>query len=194
MATIAYSSMAFADDLTRVVRASRTVHTVRACLLTTRDRDRALRMLRDVVTACEQPLYHCTVVGRRRYIPDKLRWEAVGSGAPDAAELLRCASELRGGVVVLEDCAAFLRDGGRPTGTHDPLADALVRDGKRGACSRLCRAPRGGEPPAVHPCRSVRAVGRAVSPRGGARGRCPGGTRAYGPPGTRSPGGGAHPG
>lgn len=113
MAALVYSPQAFADDLARVIRASQNARAVRACLLTTRDRDHALSTLKETVSACNRPLYHFTVAGRRRYNSNQLKWEVVGGDSADAAGLLRHAQELRGGGVVgLEDCTAFLRDEG----------------------------------------------------------------------------------
>lgn len=113
MANSVYSPKTFADDLARVIQASQPGRPARACLLTTRDRDYALNQVRETVVACNAPLYHFTVAGRRRYNPNQLRWEVVGGDSQDALGLLRCAQELRGGgVVVLEDSVIFLRDEG----------------------------------------------------------------------------------
>ena len=126
MATVVYSPRAFADDLTRVIRASRMSHTVRACLLTTRDRDYALSMVKETAAFGDSPLFHFTVAGRRRYNPTQLKWEVVGGDSSDAAGLLRHAQELRGGgVVVFEDCAAFLRDEGGDPRMRMTLVDML---------------------------------------------------------------------
>lgn len=126
MATSVYSPQAFADDLARVTQASRSARAVRACLLTTRDRDYALSMVRETITTCNTPLYHFTLAGRRRYNPPQFKWETIGGGSSDAAELLRHTQELRGGgVVVLEDCAAFLRDEGGDQRVRMTLAQLL---------------------------------------------------------------------
>lgn len=124
MATSVYSPQAFADDLARVTQASQSGRAVRACLLTTRDRDYALSMVRE--TTYNTPLYHFTLAGRRRYNPPQLKWETVGGGSSDMAELLRNAQELRGGgVVVLEDCTTFLRDEGGDQRVRMTLAQML---------------------------------------------------------------------
>lgn len=126
MATAVYSPQAFVDDLTRVICASQHTHTVRACLLTTRDREYALSMLKETVTACNRPLYHFTLAGRRRYNSSHLQWEVVGGEATDATGLLRQAHELRGGgVVVFEDCAALIRDDGGDQRLRITLAHLL---------------------------------------------------------------------
>lgn len=126
MATSIYSSKVFADDLARVIRSSRNARAVRACLLTTRDREHAHNVIKETVTTCERPLYHFTVAGRRRYSATQFKWEAVGGETPDAMSLLRYANELRGGgVVMLEDCAAFLRDEGGDPRLRMLLADML---------------------------------------------------------------------
>lgn len=126
MAVILYSPEAFADDLRRVIEASRQARVARACLLTTRDRDHAHNMVKQVTTDCDRPLYHFTVAGRRRYNPAQLKWEVVGSEASDTLGLLRHAQEVRGGgVVVFEDCAAFLRDDGGDQRVRMTLAEML---------------------------------------------------------------------
>ena len=108
-----YDPDAFADDLTRTIEAARQARTVRACLLTTQDRDYALEMLKKTAPSVDAPLHHFTVAGRRRFEPDALRWAPTGGETGDAHGLLRHAQELRtGGVVVLEDCVPFLRDEG----------------------------------------------------------------------------------
>ena len=126
MAVILYSPEAFADDLRRVIQASRLARVARACLLTTRDRDHGLNMLKQVTMDCDQPLYLFTVAGRRRYNPAQLKWNAVGTETSDTLGLLRHAQELRGGgVVVLEDCAALLRDEGGDQRVRMTLAEML---------------------------------------------------------------------
>ncbi|MDP3938247.1 MAG: ATP-binding protein [Deltaproteobacteria bacterium] len=126
MACVFYSPEAFSDDLRRVILASRNAHAVRACLLTTRDRDHAFTWLKQVVSDADWPLYGFTVAARRRYNFDKLKWEAVGGESSDTLGLLRHAQELRNGaVVVLEDCAAFLRDEGGDQRVRMSLAEML---------------------------------------------------------------------
>jgi SpoVK/Ycf46/Vps4 family AAA+-type ATPase len=116
----------FADDLRRVIQAGQIARTTRACLLTTRDRDHALNTLKLVVSESERPLFHFTVAGRRRFNAAQLKWEAVGSDTADTLSLLRHAQELRsGGVVVLEDCAVFLRDEGGDQRVRMTLAEML---------------------------------------------------------------------
>jgi hypothetical protein len=83
-------------------------------------------MVRETATTCNTSLYHFTLASRRRYNPPQLKWETVGGGSSDAAELLRHAQELRGGgVVVLEDCATFLRDEGGDQRVRMTLAQML---------------------------------------------------------------------
>jgi MoxR-like ATPase len=126
MATTIYSSKDFAENLARVIRSSKVTGAVRACLLTTRDREHAHSIIKETVTICDRPLYHFTVAGRRRYNPKQYQWEVAGGEAPDAMGLLRYASDLRGGgVVMLEDCVAFLRDEGGDPRMRMLLADML---------------------------------------------------------------------
>jgi ATPase family associated with various cellular activities (AAA) len=126
MATLMYSPKAFAGDLARVIRSSQGSHAIRSCLLTTRDRDYALSMLKQVTTECERPLFHFTVSGRRRYNPTQIKWDMVGGESQDVVGLLRQSQELRdGGVVALEDCAAFLRDDGGDPRVRMLLAEMM---------------------------------------------------------------------
>ncbi len=101
------------------------VRSVRACLLSTRDRDYALSLLKETLQAENVPLYHFTVAGRRRYQPAQLSWETLGQGS-EVLVLLQEAQQLRGcGVVVLEDCVAFLRDEGGDQRARMLLAQML---------------------------------------------------------------------
>jgi SpoVK/Ycf46/Vps4 family AAA+-type ATPase len=101
------------DSLTRVIRACEETGTVRACLLTTRDREHALNKVRQITSSLKAPLYHFTVAGRRRHQPERLSWELIGSDAADAYSLIIHAQELHSsGVVVFEDCIPFFRDEG----------------------------------------------------------------------------------
>jgi hypothetical protein len=126
MATLLYTPQSFKDDLARVIRSSRMVKAIRACLLTTRDRDYALRLLKETTRQSEAPLFYFTIAGRRRYAPDRLIWEVIGGDAPDVSALLRHAQELRGGgVVVLEDSLSFLRDEGGDLRARMTLAQML---------------------------------------------------------------------
>ena len=106
-----YNQKKLASDLTRVIKSSQLSRGVRACLLMTRDRDYAMNILKETIVACNQPLYHYTIASRRRYNPEQLKWNSVGGGLQDPTDLLQEAGKLdSGGVVVFEDCAAFLRD------------------------------------------------------------------------------------
>lgn len=112
MATMIYTPEDFADDLRRVVRASRQSGSVRATLVTTRDRDQALTMVRQV--ACDEGagLHHFAVTQRRRYRPAEGIWEIVDTGAADPPALLRHARDVADGVIVFDDCLRLLRDDG----------------------------------------------------------------------------------
>ena len=121
------ATRAVQDRITRVIQASRMARCVRACLLATRDRDHALGLLKETVrSAGDVPLYHFTVAARRRFQPQDLRWETVGQGPNDTFTLLDEAQRLRGGgVVVLEDSTAFLRDEGGDQRVRMLLAQML---------------------------------------------------------------------
>lgn len=131
MSTEVYSPEAFTENLARVIRSSQLSGAVRACLVTTRDRDYAINMLKETAAVCECPLYHFTVSGRRRYNASQLRWDPVGAESPDVTGLLRHARDLRGGgVVAFEDCATFLRDEGGDPRMRMLLADMLSPENK----------------------------------------------------------------
>lgn len=116
----------FIDNLKRVVASSQLSRSVRACLLSTRDREHALNMVKETACALPTPLHLFTVAERRRFQRDQLRWENIGADTPDPAVLLRNALELRGGgIVVFEDCAAFLRDEGGDRRVRMALARML---------------------------------------------------------------------
>ena len=110
------------DHLLRILRASRLVGCIRACLMLTRDREHALNTVRQAVSAEPSPLYHFTVAGRRRYNPERLSWDNVG-GEVDPFGLLQAAECLSGGgIVIFEDLINTLRD------DHgDPRMRALLR-------------------------------------------------------------------
>ncbi len=119
----------FVDDLSRVIEASRVAQNARACLLTTRDREHALTLIKEAVVPGGNPLFHFTVAARRRYQPDKLVWEAMGQGNADPSALLACVSETKGGgIFVLEDCMPLLRDDGGDRNARMKLADMLCPD------------------------------------------------------------------
>ena len=94
--------------LKAAIESSRVFHSVRACILVTQDRLFAIQMLIQVIMECEQPLYHFGLSKRLRYNPNKLDWDVTGGESPDPIALLRHASELSGGIVVLEDCISLL--------------------------------------------------------------------------------------
>lgn len=99
-----------AEVLGRLVRSARASHRVRAALLVTRDRDQALALLKQVAADADASLYHYSVNERRRFEHDANAWTALDSGAIDAATMIGHASRLTSGVVVFDDCTAYLRD------------------------------------------------------------------------------------
>lgn len=122
MPSAIYDPRALAEDLERVSLASRLSQRIRACLVLTRDREHALDVVKETVVGAGRPLYHFHVSGRRCFAAAELRWEPLGAAAGDVHALLQGALELRGGgVVVLEDCVAQLRDE-----TGDPRARMLL--------------------------------------------------------------------
>ena len=128
-----YTPETFSHDLSRVVKASQDSQCVRACLLMTRDRDYAIGLLKKTVVDCNCPFHHFTVAGRRRYNPKQLKWDEIGGESPDPTALLRYADELKnGGIVVFEDCTAFLCDEGGDLRVRATLAQMLSSESKRG--------------------------------------------------------------
>lgn len=121
-----YNAKALSEDIARVIKSSQNARAVRACLLTTRDREHALNVLKVTVTECRRPLYHFTLARRRRYNPVHFRWESEGEEPRDEVTLLRQAQALRGGgVVILEDCAIRMRDENGDPHMRMLLADML---------------------------------------------------------------------
>ena len=126
-----YSHRAFTDDLSRVNQSSQLCGNVRICLLTTRDRNHAISLLKEIVASCETPLYHFTIASRSRYNPHKLSYDIVGGDSADITSLLRHAAELKGGsVVILEDCISFLSDDGGDIRARMTLSQMLSAETK----------------------------------------------------------------
>ena len=114
------------ERLGRIVMACRAARRARACLLSTRDRDHALGIVKSSAEVADIPLYHFTVAARRRYQRKDRRWETLGQGPNDTYTLLEEAQRLNGGgIVVLEDCAVFLRDEGGDQRVRMLLAQML---------------------------------------------------------------------
>jgi hypothetical protein len=125
MPIVMYSPKAFTDDLTRVIKASQLAQSVRAALLSTRDRDQALSMVKSVVAEADVPLYHFTVAQRRRYRPADRVWEVTDRAASDPPGLLHRAQEITSGVIVFDDCLRLLRDDGGDTAMRMTLMQML---------------------------------------------------------------------
>ena len=121
-----YNAETFKDEFLRVIRASQSTGNSRACLLTTRDREYALSMVKKIAVECNFPLYHFTVAGRYRYNHAQLKWETTGNTLADAPTLLKHAQEVKGGgVILIEDCSPFLRDEGGDQRVRMTIADML---------------------------------------------------------------------
>jgi len=100
-------------ELGRVILATQQHRCTRAVLVTTRDRDHALNVVRQIAIEKGRAVFHYSAASRRRWRQDRLEFEACGGPCQDPAELLRQANEIRGGgVVLLEDLLLFLRDQG----------------------------------------------------------------------------------
>ena len=124
-----YDPKRFLDNLSRVIQASRKAGTTRACLITTRDREQALTLLKKASTTCEYPLHHVTVAARRKYVAEKLSWERIGKGNADPSAMFDYAAGVEGGgIFAFEDCLPFLRDDGGERSPRAKLADMLTPD------------------------------------------------------------------
>jgi len=144
MPTVVYDPKAFNDDLTRVIRASQLSRGARAALLTTRDRDQALSMVRTTVGEADVPLFHFTVTGRRRYRPEQHTWEVIDRALTEPPTLLRHAQEVTSGVIVFDDCVRLLRDDGGDAAMRMTLMQMLSCETKsEGLTLIFLEAPEG---------------------------------------------------
>ena len=126
MPTFVTEPAAVVQDLARVIRAARTMQTVRACLVTTRDREQAISIVVQSAADAGIALYHYTVAARRRYDRERLTWKLLAAGDPDPAALLGSVSETQGGgVFIIEDCVPMLRDEGGDRAARMKLAEML---------------------------------------------------------------------
>lgn len=141
-----YNPDIFREHFLSVIRASQATGNVRACLLTTRDREYALSMVKKIAVECAFPLYHFTVAGRYRYNSAHLKWETVGNTPADAPSLMKHAQELKGGgVILIEDCSPFLKDEGGNQLVRMTIADMLSsRDGNTGVILVFLEPPEAG--------------------------------------------------
>lgn len=100
-----------AEELNRIIASSVNNKVIRAGILTTRDRDHALNIIRDTVVSTKRDLYHFTVATRRKWDQSQFRFDISGGATQDPSELLRSAQNIRGGsVVVIEDLLNTLCD------------------------------------------------------------------------------------
>lgn len=120
------------ENLQRIIQSSREGGTIRACLMTSRDRDFALALIKQAIADHRCPLYHFTAVSRNRYRTKEGRWEIIGHDAAEPYELLRHATELHeSGLVVFEDCLFRLSDTGGDMRMRATLAQALSMETRR---------------------------------------------------------------
>lgn len=111
------------QELSRIIASSANTRVIRAGILTTRDREHALNIIRETAVTEKKDLYHFTVAARRKWNQQQFKYEAAGSGSQDPAELLRSTQNIRGGaVVVIEDLLNTLCD----------------RNGDKNARTQLC--------------------------------------------------------
>lgn len=141
-----YNAETFREDFLRVIRSSQSVGKNRVCLLTTRDREYALSMVKKIATECNFPLYHFTVAGRYRYNSSQLKWDTIGNALADAPTLLKHAQEVKGGgAILIEDCSQFLKDEGGDQRVRMTIADMLSsRNGNTGVVLIFLEPPEAG--------------------------------------------------
>ncbi|HED00478.1 MAG TPA: AAA family ATPase [Proteobacteria bacterium] len=114
------------QELERIIISAINSRVIRAGLLTTRDRDHALNVVRTTVVGAKKDLYHFTVASRRKWTQAQFKYEACGGGSQDPSELLRAAQNLRGGaVVVIEDLLATLCDTNGDRNARQQLSSML---------------------------------------------------------------------
>jgi hypothetical protein len=137
----------FRDTLGRMVRAARACGSVRVALLTTQDRDHALAVLAELSGSpdVDTPLHHATVVERRRFDRQQGRWDPVGAGSPDPSEILRQASQVGHGIVVVEDAVALLRDDGGDRTARMTCAQLLAPETRCGGVAIVFLEPPGAD-------------------------------------------------
>jgi len=129
MAAILSSTTTLTDHLTSVIRSAVSGRYVRACLLTTRDRDHAVTIVRSAVQSCGQPLYHFSVAGCRQFDFAHQRWNDQREERLDGHAILQEVRALNsGGVVIIESCAALMREEGGDTAMRIRLAHMLSAD------------------------------------------------------------------
>lgn len=104
-------SESLAHELKRLIQSSKTAHNVRACLLSTRDRDFGLALVKMAASDADCDLHHFTAAGKRHYLRDEIRWETLDATPAEPFALLQQAASLKeGGLVVFEDCVPFMKD------------------------------------------------------------------------------------
>ena len=99
-------------ELEGTIHSSLALRTVRACLLTTRDRDYAFSLAREIAVGQSISLYHFTASGCYSYEPGKGAWTShFAEDSLDAYSLLRKVQALRrSALVILEDVLSGLSD------------------------------------------------------------------------------------
>lgn len=122
----------YAEELVRAIASAREYRSARACLLSTRDREHALALLKLVADATGAPLLHFTVAGRRAFDRERLEWDVFSHEEQTRTALIPAAADIRGGgIVVLEDCARWLSDKDGDTRVRMQLAQALGGESQR---------------------------------------------------------------
>mgnify|MGYP001581845541 FL=1 len=118
-----------AQELKRIIASSANNKGIRAGLLTTRDREHALNIIRDTVVSVKREFYHFTVAARRKWNQSQFKFEACGGGTQDPSELLRSAENTRGGgVVVIEDLLNTLCDHNGDKNARTQLSAMLTHE------------------------------------------------------------------
>lgn len=109
--TVLSNNKKFLEELERIITSSRLYRCVRAVLVTTRDREHAINLVKESSLENKQELYHFTTVCRRRYRPECQSFEISGGECQDPAEVLKRINDIKsGGIVIIEDLLVCLKD------------------------------------------------------------------------------------
>jgi predicted kinase len=152
MGTTIYNPQAFIENLTSVFRSASFLKVIRGCLITTRDREQAIKMIVEASSQCQMPLYHTSVSTFRRYVSNKLSWEEVARGEHDPTAMFEQVLKTEGGgVFIFEDCIQQLRDEGGDRQARMKFSDMLSSaDSKSGIILVFVEPPEtGGRLPAM---------------------------------------------
>ena len=117
------------QEIVRITRSSENSRAIRVGILTTRDRDHALNVIREAAVTAKKEMYHITVASRRKWNQSQFRFETSGAGSQDPTALLSFAENIKGGgVVVIEDMLITLNDRTGDKNARTKLSTMLSSD------------------------------------------------------------------